>query len=143
LVEFLAPYPETVRELTLDSRMLLLDLLYPTNEIFYDAISAVCSGFVYTEKVRDSFVNLAVYSDHVTLIFQYGVNLTDPESRLKGSGNQVRHIRLTGLETLQDPYVVDLIRQSSENATRPTEPMKPVQIVKEMNGPKRRPKAQV
>lgn len=114
-------------------------MLSPVSEIFYDANSAVCAGFVYTDSVRDSFVNFAVYSDHVTLIFQWGVNLGDPEGRLKGGGNQVRHIRLVGMETLKDPYVVGLIEQASDQAKRPNGPIKPQTIVKVMKGIKRRP----
>ena len=140
LVEFLAPYPDHVQQLTLDGRTVLLEMLYPVSEIFYDAMSAVCSGFTYTGIVRDSFVNLAVYADHVTLIFSYGVQLHDPESRLKGGGTRVRHIRLTGLQTLKDPYVVQLVKQAAEQAVRPLEPIEPRTVVKVMSGPKRRPK---
>jgi hypothetical protein len=140
LIEFLAPYPPEVQELALAARLRLLDLLGPISEIFYDAMSAVCSGFTFTGEVRDNFVNLAVYSDHVTLIFPHGAKLEDPLQRLKGTGTQVRHIRLVGLETLADPYVVDLIRKAEAMAPRPAEPVEPRTVVKVMKGPKRRPK---
>ncbi len=86
-------------------------------------------------------MNLAVYSDHVTLVFSWGVDLDDPEKRLKGSGSQVRHIRLAGIETLRDPYVAGLIRQAAERATRPATPIAPCKVVKVYAGPKRRPTA--
>ncbi len=143
LIEFLAPYPHDVQELTLKGREFLYEMLFPVSEIFYDANSAVCAGFLYTESVRDSFVNLAVYSNHVTLIFQWGVNLVDPEGRLKGSGNQVRHIRLEGIKTLKDPYVMGLIQQASDQAKRPSGPFEPKTIVKVMKGNKRRPSPQI
>lgn len=139
LIDFLAPYPPDVQELALAAREQLLEIVPPANEIFYDAMSAVCAGFVFTEKVKDCFVNLAVYGDHVTLIFQYGVRLHDPEKRLKGGGNQVRNIRLAGTETLRDPYVIDLVRQAADQAPRPSELQTPKRIVRVMNGPKRRP----
>src|SRR5579862_1866766 len=101
LVEFLAPYPEDVRNLCLEGRMVLLEMLAPVTELFYDATTAVCAGFTYTHKPADNFVNLAVYSDHVTLVFAWGARLSDPEGRLKGSGNQVRHLRLSGVDTLR------------------------------------------
>jgi hypothetical protein len=141
LKEFLIPYPADIQELTLAGRMLFLKMLYPVSEIFYDANSAVCSGFTYTDKATGNFVNLAVFADHVTLIFPHGINLSDPGQRLKGEGNQVRHIRLAGLETLEDPYVVNLVLQASEQAVRPLEPLEPDTIVKHMKGVKRRPKA--
>ena len=139
LIEFLAPYPPEVQELTLQGRLALVEMLPNTSEIFYDANSAVCSGFTYTGKVSGNFVNLAVYADHVTLIFGFGVSLNDPENRLKGGGNLVRHIRLEGMKTLQDTYVIKLIQQASEEAPRPVEPVEPQTIVKVMAGKKRRP----
>lgn len=143
LIEFLAPYPHDVQELTLKGREFLYEMLFPVSEIFYDANSAVCAGFLYTDSVRDSFVNFAVYSDHVTLIFQWGVNLDDPQGRLNGAGNQVRHIRLVGMETLKDPYVLGLITQASDRAKRPNGPFAPQTIVKVMKGNKRRPSPQI
>ena len=86
LVEFLAPYPDSVQALALAAREKLLGHLWPVTEIFYDAVNAVCSGFTYVEKVTGNFVNLAVYPDHVTLIFPDGAKLkdTDIASRPKG-----------------------------------------------------------
>lgn len=139
LVEFLAPYPPAVQELTLEARLRLHELVGPASELFYDATSAVCSGFSYTGKPEDNFVNLAVYADHVTLIFPWGVRLLDPAERLKGEGHQVRHIRLNGIETLQDPYVVELIEQAAAGAAQPPEPIEPIKYVKVYSGPKRRP----
>jgi len=139
LVEFLAPYPPEVQALTLAARLRLHELVGPASDLFFDATSAVCSGFSYTGEARDNFINLAVYAKHVTLIFPWGVRLADPERRLKGEGNQVRNLRLRGLTTLDDPYVVDLIRQAAEAAPRPAIPIEPLVYVKVYNGPKRRP----
>jgi hypothetical protein len=139
LVEFLAPYPPEVHALTLAARLRLHQLVGPASDLFFDATSAVCSGFSYTGEPRDNFINLAVYAKHVTLIFPWGVRLADPGRRLKGEGNQVRNLRLRGLTTLDDPYVVDLIRQAAEAAPRPAIPIDPLVYVKVYTGPKRRP----
>lgn len=142
LIGFLAPYPQQVQALALEGRQELLDLLAPVTELHYDATSAVCAGFCYTDNARDNFVNLAVYANHVTLVFAWGVHLADPDGLLKGSGHQVRHLRLMGIETLRDPGVVDLIRQAANNATRMSGEFKPATIVKVYSGPKRRPTPQ-
>lgn len=84
-------------------------------------------------------MNLAVYANHVTLIFPWGIKLNDPEGRIKGEGKQVRNLRLAGIETLYDPYVMDLISQSMALAVRPAPPITPVKYVKIYAGPKRRP----
>ena len=141
LVEFLAPYPPDVQDLTLEARLRLHELVGPASDLFFDATSAVCSGFSYTGAPGDSFVNLAVYRDHVTLVFSWGVRLNDPQNRLKGEGNRVRHIRLRGIETLHDPYVMDLVHQAAAGAVRPPAPIEPIKYVKVYQGPKRRPQA--
>lgn len=140
LLEFLAPYPSEVQAVAMAARGTLWKLVEPANEIFWDATQAVCSGFTYTEKTTDCFVNLAVYPKHVTLIFSWGVNLVDSERRLKGEGSRVRNYRLADETTVDDPYVIDLIRQAQAAAKRPPEPMNPITIVKVMNGPKKRPR---
>lgn len=134
------PYPAEVQELALAARLRLHEIAGPANDLIFDATNAVCAGLGYTANWRDSFVNVAVYSDHVTLVFSWGVLLNDPEERLRGDGKQVRHIRLGGIETLHEPYIVDLIRLAAINAKRPSEPLKLVKIVKIYDGPKRRPK---
>jgi hypothetical protein len=139
LIEFLAPYPAEVQELTLAGREFLLEMLYPVSEMFFDATYAVCSAFTYTGDQKGAFVNFAVYPKHVTLIFPWGAHLHDPERRLGGQGNRVRHIRLSSLETLQDDYVLDLIKQASHNAPRPKGPIEPHRVVKIYKGAKRRP----
>ena len=140
LEEFLLPYPAEIQKLALEARLRLHEIAGPASDLIYDATTAVCAGLGYTDNPRDCFVNIAIYSDHVTLIFAWGVRLVDPESRLKGGGKQVRHIRLSGIETLHDPYVVGLIDQAAATAVRPAGAVKPIKNVKVYNGPKRRPR---
>ena len=137
LIGFLAPYPLGVQELALEARSFLLKMLAPVSELHYDATSAVCAGFAYGSKTADVFVNLAVYPKHVTLVFGWGSSLSDPEKRLRGEGKRVRHLRLASIETLQDPYVLDLISQASNAAIRKPD-WQPERIIKIYNGPKRR-----
>jgi hypothetical protein len=139
LVSFLTAYPPPVGELFLAARALLLRDLTPVVELHYDATSAVCAGFSYTGDVKGLFVNLAAYADHVTLVFPWGANLKDPERRLRGGGKQVRHMRVTGVETLRAPYVKDLIAQARGLAPRPDDKVEHRIVVKVYGGPKRRP----
>ena len=139
LVEFLAPYPESVREVMLEGRAALRSVIGAASELVYDATTAVCDGFSYTADVKGGFVNLAAYSDHATLVFGYGALLSDPEARLKGGGKQVRHMRLASAADILDPYVVGLIHEAEANAPKPSEPIEPRLVVKIYQGPKRRP----
>ncbi|MDR3688107.1 MAG: hypothetical protein P4L46_01925 [Fimbriimonas sp.] len=136
---FLAPYPAHVRHTMLDGRGILLKMLEPVGELHYDATSAVCAGFSYTGDLKGLFVNLAAYSDHVTLVFAHGAKLIDIERKLNGKGAQVRHLRLGTAETLRDPYVQGLIVQAAAQAPRPDVPIEYGILVKVYDGPKRRP----
>jgi len=140
LAEFLAPYPDSVKEVAYASRAILYATFAPVTEIFWDATQAVCLGFTYTNHERDNFINLAVYANHVTLIFPYGAQLKDPEGRLKGAGTRVRHIRLAGADDLEDAYISGLVEQSYRLAIIPKDPLPETIIVKSMKGPKRRPR---
>ena len=139
LESYLTPYPPHVQDLMLEGRELLLNMYRPVVELHYDATAAVCAGFSYTGDLKGLFVNLAAYSDHVTLVFMWGAKLNDPEGRLKGEGKQVRHMRLVDLDTLRDPYVVELIQQASDNALRPEGEIVERIVNKVYAGPKRRP----
>ena len=71
----------------------------------YDNYNALVFGYGSTERPSKAVLSLAVFPDHVTLCFIQGKGLPDPHRLLKGEGNQVRHIRLAGPETLDDPRV--------------------------------------
>lgn len=123
----------------LQGRKKLLDYLQPIIEMHYDATSAVCAGFSTTGDLKGLFVNFAAYAKHVTLVFMHGAKLNDPEKRFKGEGKQVRHIRLSGLADLDDPYIVSLISEARANAIEPKEPITHRIVLKIYEGPKRRP----
>ena len=136
---FLAPYPDHVVQTMLESRAILLEMLSPVVELQIDATSAVCDGFAYVPNMRAAFVNTAAFANHVTLVFGYGSSLIDRENRLRGEGNQVRHIRLKSAADLRDPYITDLISQASATAIKPEAEVIPELIIKVYQGKKRRP----
>jgi hypothetical protein len=140
LEEFLAPYPDHVVRTMLEGRAILLQLLQPVVELHYDATSAVCAGFAYSSSVKDLFVNLAAYPNHVTLVFAHGASLIDPHGKLSGTGKQVRHLRLQSASDLKHPAVLSLVEQASLVAPRPEGVVTHEVIAKVYDGVKRRPK---
>lgn len=138
--EFLAPYPEEIRALARAMRRRLLEILPPCIETVWDATQTVVVGFGFGEKTKDAFLSIPAYPKHVSLSFLYGARLMDPEGRLNGAGNQVRHLRVPGLALLEDPYILGLIAQAAATAPHAGEPLEPRTLVRSMTGPKRRPK---
>jgi hypothetical protein len=139
-VEFLAPYPPATQALARGLRAKIIELLPPCIETVWDATNAVGVAYGFTERNADHFIHLPAYTKYVNLGFSFGTSLDDPEGRLKGTGARIRHLRMDRVEDLDDPYVLDLIRQAVETAPRPKGEVEPRTIIRVMDGPKRRPK---
>lgn len=139
-LEFLAPYPAATQELARGLRARLVALLPPCVEVLWDATNAVGVAYGFTEVNRDAFIHLPVYTKYVNLGFNRGTELDDPERRLKGTGSLIRHVKLTSVEDLDDPYVLGLLRQAIDGARRPSEAEAPRTVIRVMEGPKRRPR---
>lgn len=90
--------------------------------IVYDNYNALAVGFGATDRNRDIVFSIAVFPRWVSLFFIHGVALDDPDRRLKGSGNQVRHIVLAGPGDLDDPAIVALMDQALARASPPIDP---------------------
>ena len=112
----------------------------PWIEIVWDATNTVGPSYGFTEKNADHFIHVPAYTKYVNIGFPLGVFLNDPEGRLKGSGARIRHIKLTRVEDLDDPYVQDLVLQAVASAVQSSEPVAPRSIIRVMEGSKRRPK---
>ena len=81
-------------------------------------------------------MSLALYPRWVTLFFLRGVDLPDPARRLTGDGVQVRQIRLTRAEILDEPEVVALVESAKAGKTFAG----PARIVVKSISPKQRPR---
>lgn len=108
--------------------------------LVYDNTYALVFGYGATEKPSRAVLSLAVYPDHVTLCFLFGRWLPDPHGLLKGEGNQVRHIRLVGAETLDDPRVDALIAEAVERSEPPFDPEGPQRVIIRSVAAKQRPR---
>ncbi len=93
---------------------------YPSAlELVYDNYNALAIGFSPTERPSEGIFSIAIYPNWINLFFLQGKGLPDPKKMLQGSGNLVRHIRLTSPETLDDPAVVALMQAAAARAKVP------------------------
>lgn len=139
-LEFLEPYPAKTVELARGLRQVILDILPPCVEIIWDATNTVGPSYGFTDKNRDHFIHLPTYTSYVNIGFTNGTSLDDPENRLVGTGAKIRHIRLNQVSDLHAPYVRNLIEQAVASAVRPNTPIESSTVIRQMEGPKRRPK---
>jgi hypothetical protein len=49
---------------------------------------------------------------HVTIGFQQGASLIDPEGRLKGAGKDMRHIKIVDVAGIDEPAILQLVHQA-------------------------------
>jgi hypothetical protein len=109
-------------------------------EMVYDNYNALVVGFGAEERPREAVFSIAVYPDHVTLVFIWGAGLFDPGNLLRGEGNQVRHIRLDGPETLDAAPVRALMTEAIARSARPFDATQPNRTVIRAVAEKQRPR---
>ncbi len=95
----------------------------------YDNYNGLVFGFGPTPRAGAAILSLLFVPRWLTLCFLQGVHLADPDRLLVGSGNQVRHIRLTGPEHLDDPRIIGLIVGAIAQARPPIDPAAPGGVV--------------
>jgi|SRR5579884_2052255 len=112
LERFVDKYDPAIASLIRDALAKMRALLPHCVEFVYDNYYALVIGFGPTEKPSEALFSIAAYPNHVSLCFLHGAALHDPHGLLKGNGNRVRHIRVEGAQTFDDPSVQQLIAQS-------------------------------
>jgi len=140
-LKFLQVYDREIVDLTLAVREAVLREAWRSEEILYDAYNAVAAGYTFTGRTLDACIHIATYVKWVNLGFNYGATLPDPDGLLKGTGNRIRHVRITGRDQLKMPAVRRLIRAAVENAIYPANGVlpRPITSVRAIYARKRRP----
>jgi hypothetical protein len=143
LLKFLKPFDKKVQTTALQLREFVLDMLPGSNELIYDNYNALAIGYSLTDKQKEMFCHIAVYSKHVNIGFDRGVDLDDPKQILKGAGNRIRHITVTDFESFQKSYVKTLLKQAHKLTIdaydKKTQTISAQSIVKSISANKKRP----
>jgi hypothetical protein len=79
--------------------------------VVYERRQSLPIGFAPADGGAAVF-SLVLYPRWVPFFFLEGVTIDDPECRLKGSGSQVRSIRVKEAAILDDPYIRGLMAQA-------------------------------
>ena len=111
--------------------------------LVYDNYNALAVAFAADEKVGDVILSITVYPRWVTLFFMWGTKLDDPHNLLEGGGNQIRSVRLTGPDMLDDPRVAALIADAVAKADPPIDRHATGKIIIKSISAKQRPRRPV
>ncbi len=97
-----------VAELARGVRLLVFEIFPGAVEVAWPRQKIVGYG-VGPKKMTEHFCWLGPYTSHVSLGFNHGVNLPDPEGRLEGSGKKFRHVKLREPADLKRPALRALV----------------------------------
>jgi hypothetical protein len=137
---FLARFTPEIAALARGSLARMRKRLPGATELVYDNYNALVIGFGPSERASEALFSLAVYPKWVNLFFLRGAGLDDPNSLLKGSGRQVRHVRLTDPKLIDDPGVRGLMARALALAARPIDPAAPRRMVVRSVSARQRPR---
>ena len=118
LLLFLEPFSDEIKELVLWLREFVWDLYPNANELIYDNYNALAFGWSPTDKVGHTFCSIAVgrSSNNVHFGFYWGSELSDPENKLLGKGNQYRYILVRNKKDFPKTYIVQLVKEAYSNS---------------------------
>src|SRR5262249_1918617 len=98
-------------------------------ELVYDNYNALAIGFGPSERASAAIFSIALFPRGISLFLLQGEKLPDLSRRLEGKGKQAGHIRLAGVETLDDPAVQTLMAEALARARAPLDATNPSRLV--------------
>src|SRR5215510_1671895 len=109
LIRMLSRYDLKVGQLGLALRAMVLEEAPFASERILQTY-ALALLYSLTDKWKDTFCHVVVYTKHVNLGFNRGAELDDPDGLLEGSGKIIRHLRVERKEDLKQPHLRHFIR---------------------------------
>ncbi len=109
LRKFLLPYNKEIQELTIALRDFVVDLVPEANELIWDNYNAVALAYSKSEKLKDAFCHISVYSKHVNFGFNRGAELGETSLKLNGKGKLIRHISVKNIASFPKEEIEKMI----------------------------------
>ena len=109
---FLFPYDTNIQELTLKLRNFIIETEPTCNELIWDNYNAVAIAYTKSDKLKDAFCHIAVYSNYVNFGFNRGAELAKSEVKLSGEGKLIRHITVSNFETFPKKEIKQLLSEA-------------------------------
>ena len=112
--EFLATYPAEIQSLVFQLRALVLAAFPGAIEQVDPPSRIIAYGIAYGtgRTYRGLVCAIAPYREHVNLMFARGVELSDPQHLLVGTGKRARHVKIQTSADLENPALLDLLNEA-------------------------------
>ena len=112
--EVLAASSPQVATLARQARALIQDVMPNVVEVVWPTQRMAGYG-VGPKKLSEQFCYIGPFKKHINLGFYYGSDLPDPQNLLEGSGQTMRHIKISQPDQLENPAVRALIVTASKH----------------------------
>ena len=111
-------YPPDIQELATATRALIYEVLPEVIEVPWlkQKITGYGTG---PKKMSEHFSWIALAKKHVTLGFNYGAELPDPEGILEGTGKKFRHFKVKKIEDLERPELREILTFATTHRVPP------------------------
>jgi hypothetical protein len=118
LSKFLKPFDKEINEIVFWLRDFIWDLYPKSNELIYDNYNALAVGWSPTDRVGHTFCSLAIgrTSKNIHFGFYWGSEISDPEKKLIGQGNQYRYILVKSISEFPKAYIKKLLKDAYANS---------------------------
>jgi len=138
------PYDEKIQELAWALRNFITELVPEANELIWDNYNAVAIAYSKSEKLKDAFCHLALYSKHVNFGFNRGVELTKTNIKLEGKGKLIRHLSVKDFSSFPQEEIKSMVWEAvgiseTMNSELVHENREPKSIVMSISEKKTRP----
>ncbi len=144
LASFIAKYTPSIAREGRAALARIRRLAPGATEMVYDNWNGLVIGFGPSARASEAVVSILMAPTHVTLCFiQDGPSLPDPDGLLKGSGNVVRHLRLTSARDLDKPAVRALVKTAVARSDVPFAKGKRRELIIKSISPRQRPRRPV
>ena len=112
---FLKGYSPQVREIAVKAREVILSVMPDATEKVYPGWKVIQYGAA--ADMKSVFAAISPQRERVNLGLANGAGLPDPEGLLEGTGQGIRHVKLTSPEAASAPAVRSLV-QGALTATK-------------------------
>ena len=91
------------------------EIVISLRKIILDAAPDANESIKWAQPVYEKggpFAYIKAFKNAVNFGFWRGVDLEDPKNLLQGSGEKMRHVKLTGLDQIQSQVFTDFVKQA-------------------------------
>jgi hypothetical protein len=100
------------RELAIRAKALIQEVMPAVVEVAWPRQRIAGYG-VGPRKMSEQFCYIAVFKGKINLGFYYGAELPDPHGLLEGTGELLRHVKISRPEQLENPALRRLLEAAS------------------------------